>query len=109
MTFVNIAEWRKFSILSLGWLTVVFGAVWLACWAIGVFIPMCLFNFNFDFSAILIEICQALTPIVAVMVFIPINAMFMVLLERRALALFTMRNGPNRVGMDGYLQTAADA
>ena len=43
------------------------------------------------------------------MVFIPINAMFMVLMERRVLALFTRRNGPNRVGPDGALQTAADA
>ncbi|MBS1998363.1 MAG: NADH-quinone oxidoreductase subunit H, partial [Cyanobacteria bacterium SZAS LIN-2] len=36
-------------------------------------------------------------------------AMFMVLLERRALAIFTVRKGPNRVGPDGYLQTMADA
>jgi len=107
--FTNSREWQKFSILSLGWLCVIFGAVWIACWGVGIFIPMCLSYFNFDFSRILIEICQALTPIVAVMVFIPINAMFMVLLERRALALFTLRNGPNRVGPDGCLQTAADA
>src|SRR5580704_2293932 len=97
----NIREWQKFTVISLGWLSVIFGAVWIACWAVGVFIPMCLANFNFDFSNMLSEVCRALTPIVAVMVFIPINAMFMVLAERRALALFTRRNGPNRVGLDG--------
>ncbi len=31
------------------------------------------------------------------------------LFERRGLAIFTVRLGPNRVGPDGYLQTAADA
>jgi NADH-quinone oxidoreductase subunit H len=44
-----------------------------------------------------------------VLVFIPINAMFMVLCERRALALFTVRRGPCRAGFDGLAQTAADA
>src|ERR1700730_4384023 len=107
--FTNAREWQKLTTLSLGWLCVIFGAVWFACWVVGIFIPMCLSHINFDYSRIVTEICQALTPIVAVMVFIPINAMFMVLLERRALAIFTLRNGPNRVGPDGCLQTAADA
>ena len=107
--FTNVQEWKKFTVISLSWLSIIFGAVWFACWAVGVAIPMLLSNFNFDFVRLTIEICKALTPIVAVMVFIPINAMFMVLLERRALALFTMRKGPNRVGPDGFLQTAADA
>ena len=75
----------------------------------GVFIPALLAQSSFDFANTVIEICKAITPLVAVMVFIPINAMFMVLLERRALALFTRRKGPNRVGPDGALQTAADA
>ncbi len=105
----NIAEIRKFAVMSLSWLTVIFVAVWGVCWALGIFIPMCLANSSFDFAAILSEVCKALTPIAAVLVFIPINAMFMVLMERRALALFTRRNGPNRVGPDGALQTAADA
>jgi len=105
----NAAEIRKFSVLSLGWLTVIFGAVWIVCWIAGVFIPACLANSSFDFAAALSEICKALTPLLAVMVFIPINAMFMVLFERRGLALFTLRKGPNRVGPDGALQTAADA
>ena len=105
----NAAEIRKFSILSLGWLTFIFVTVWLVCWAVGIFIPALLAQSGFDFANVLIEICKAITPLLAVMVFIPINAMFMVLLERRGLALFTQRNGPNRVGPDGCLQTAADA
>ena len=105
----NIAEIRKFSVLSLSWLTVVFVAVWGVCWTVGILIPALLANSSFDFARMIIEICRAITPLIAVMVFIPINAMFMVLLERRALALFTRRQGPNRVGPDGALQTAADA
>jgi NADH-quinone oxidoreductase subunit H len=105
----NAVEIRKFSVLSLSWLTVVFVAVWAVCWTVGIFIPALLANSSFDFARTIIEICRAITPLIAVMVFIPINAMFMVLLERRALALFTRRNGPNRVGPDGALQTAADA
>ncbi len=107
--FSNVAEWRKFTVLSLGWLSVIFGAVWAACWLVGIFIPACFAHSSLDFANLIIEVFQAVTPIVAVMVFIPINAMFMVLVERRGLALFTMRNGPNRVGLDGCLQTAADA
>jgi NADH-quinone oxidoreductase subunit H len=55
------------------------------------------------------EIFHAIVPILAILVFIPFNAMLMVLMERRALALFTVRRGPCRVGPDGALQTAADA
>jgi NADH-quinone oxidoreductase subunit H len=62
-----------------------------------------------DPTNIWFQACQAITPLIAVLVFIPINATFMVLFERRGLALFTVRNGPNRVGPDGFLQTAADA
>jgi NADH-quinone oxidoreductase subunit H len=105
----NIAEIRKFTVLSGVWLTIIFGLVWAACWAFGVLIPNLLANYPADWSRWLSEICQALVPILAVMVFIPINAMFMVLAERRALALFTVRKGPNRVGPDGGLQTLADA
>lgn len=35
--------------------------------------------------------------------------LFLVLLERKILALFTQRKGPNRVGLWGLLQTCADA
>ncbi len=105
----NAAEIRKLSVLSFSWLTVIFVAVWGVCWLVGILIPALLANSSFDFARAVSEICEAITPLLAVMVFIPINAMFMVLMERRVLALFTRRNGPNRVGPDGALQTAADA
>ena len=35
--------------------------------------------------------------------------LFLVLFERRILAVFTQRKGPNRVGFNGVLQTTADA
>ncbi len=109
----NINEISKFGRLSITWLGIIFGAVWIVCWLIGVLIPAYLqspacadMGTGAEFAA---EILKALVPVVAVMVFIPLNAMFMVLCERRALALFTMRRGPCRVGYDGLLQTAADA
>lgn len=42
-------------------------------------------------------------------VFLMLVVLFMVLLERRFLALLTVRYGPNRVGFQGVLQTVADA
>ncbi len=105
----NVAEIRKLTKLSLSWLAVIFGLVWFACWLIGIAIPLILSAFPGEATNMISEVCQALTPLVAVLVFIPLNAMFMVLLERRALALFTQRSGPNRVGFDGCLQTMADA
>ncbi len=38
-----------------------------------------------------------------------IVVIFLVLLERKLLALFTVRKGPNRVGPNGFFQTFADA
>jgi NADH-quinone oxidoreductase subunit H len=105
----NAVEIRKLTVMSGIWLGFIFTAVWLVSWAVGVLIPNLLSLSNSDLARLVSEVCQALTPIVAVMVFIPINAMFMVLAERRVLALFTVRNGPNRVGPDGGLQTLADA
>lgn len=102
----NTADIFKFVRLSTVWLCLIFIPVWLVAWAVGIFIPYFIIK---DQQSILFDICQAVVPIVAVLVFIPINAMFMVLFERRGLALFTVRSGPNRVGLDGLLQTAADA
>lgn len=115
---MNSAEIFKLSKLAGFWLTVTFGAVWVACWAVGVFIPSLITGqmpmlMKIDnpgneamFTA---DLLRALTPILSLLVFIPINAMFMVLFERRSLALFTVRMGPNRHGPDGWFQTAADA
>lgn len=105
------AEIGKFGVLTVTWLSIIFGAVWAVCWLVGVAIPTAIDNSVADpiVAAGWSNALRALVPIVSVMVFIPINAMFMVLCERRALALFTQRKGPNRHGPDGYLQTAADA
>src|SRR5262249_45024832 len=113
----NWVEVFKFVRLCVIWIGLIFTPVWLACWAVGMGLPALIIEFGFggdaskltDAGKMAIEICHALVPITAVMVFIPINAMFMVLCERRALALFTVRKGPNRVGPDGLAQTAADA
>jgi len=105
----NVAEIRKLTTLSIVWLTITFSAVWVACWGLGIGLPMLLENvFHYD-NPVLVETLRFFVPALSILVFIPINAMFMVLLERRALAIFTVRKGPNRVGPDGYLQTMADA
>jgi NADH-quinone oxidoreductase subunit H len=109
----NSNEIGKFSQISLVWLSIIFGVVWVVCWLVGIALPALLqssYCAGLGSSAQMIsEICKAVVPAIAILVFIPINAMFMVLFERRGLALFTMRRGPCRVGPDGFLQTAADA
>jgi len=115
----NWGEIGKFARLTAVWMTIIFGAVWVACFLVGVALPNWIDSGAPAGSGNLIAVddlwkavsntLRAVTPLLAVMVFIPINAMFMVLCERRALALFTVRMGPNRVGPDGLLQTAADA
>ncbi|MBS2007774.1 MAG: NADH-quinone oxidoreductase subunit H [Cyanobacteria bacterium SZAS TMP-1] len=105
----NVDEIRKLTTLSIVWLTITFSAVWLVCWAVGIGLPMALDTFFHYDNELLTETLRFFVPALSILVFIPINAMFMVLLERRALAIFTVRKGPNRVGPDGYLQTMADA
>lgn len=105
----NGAEIIKLGTLTVVWWCIIFGAVWAACWAVGIVLPGLLMTNESELARAAAETCRALTPILAVLVFIPINAMFMVLFERRGLAIFTVRMGPNRVGPDGYLQTGADA
>jgi NADH-quinone oxidoreductase subunit H len=105
----NIVEIRKLGTLMVVWLAITFTAVWLVCWGVGIGLPMALDVFFHYDNDLLNEILRFLVPALSILVFIPINAMFMVLLERRALAIFTVRKGPNRVGFDGYLQTMADA
>lgn len=107
----NINEIWKFIRISLIWMGIIFGAVWLAAYAVGEVIPhfIELASPGNQQAKNIADVFRNLTPLIAVMVFIPINATYMVLAERRGLALFTVRKGPNRVGPDGFLQTGADA
>lgn len=108
----NLNEIAKFLIISAVWLSITFGAVWILSWVVGMLLPHLILKLAGSSNPTVVMIadaCKGLTPLVAVMVFIPINATYMVLAERRGLALFTVRKGPNRVGPDGFLQTAADA
>jgi len=104
-----LPEMGKLIRLVIVWLCLIFLPVWLVAWAVGVYLPDILTACNSQLASTIAEVLRAITPITAVMVFIPINAMFMVLIERRALAIFTQRMGPNRFGFDGLAQTAADA
>ncbi len=92
-------------------MAIIFGAVWLTSWVVGALIPSLIeIAAPKDPAAINIaNIIRLLTPVVAMLLFIPLNAIYMVLAERRVLALLTVRKGPNRVGPDGFLQTVADA
>lgn len=114
---MNGLEIFKLSRLAGFWLSVTFGAVWIACWGVGILIPELLSGQSplltvenpSPEALFTADLLRVLTPILSLLVFIPINAMFMVLFERRSLALFTIRKGPNRHGFDGLAQTAADA
>lgn len=107
----NIGEIWKFIRMSLIWMGIIFGAVWLVSYLVGALVPSLIEQAwpKNGGASIVANIFRLLTPLIAVMVFIPINATYMVLAERRGLALLTVRKGPNRVGPDGFLQTAADA
>lgn len=107
----NIGEIWKFVRLSAIWMGIIFGAVWIVCYLVGALLPSLIEGAspNNPLAHNIANVVRLLTPLIAMMVFIPINATYMVLAERRGLALFTVRKGPNRVGPDGFLQTAADA
>jgi len=99
----------KFFLVFVFWMTVAFLAPLFVAMSIKVidFIPE---SFSFLDSKILFKESVALfVPLLCLLTFIPVNAMFLVLLERKFLALLTTRLGPNRVGPQGILQTAADA
>ena len=100
---VGIAQ---FIVLSVFWFLIIYGATITATILFAKIIPDLLLEFR------LFELAQViyyLAPLVAVMVLIPANATFLVLNERKILALLTVRSGPNRVGPNGFLQTVADA
>ena len=96
----------SFVILSFFWLIIIYGATATATVLFAKFIPEILINLKLFTIA---KVAYYLAPLVAVMVVVPANATFLVLNERKILALFTVRSGPNRVGPNGFLQTVADA
>jgi NADH-quinone oxidoreductase subunit H len=63
----------------------------------------------FPIPGYLVDFAAFTAPLAVTLTFIPVNAMFLVLMERKLLALLTTRLGPNRVGPNGLLQTFADA
>lgn len=110
--YKQLSNWNeiiKFKVLCGLWLVFIFGLTWVVCYAVGVGLPWGIYQIWPNASSMVGETFHALIPILAILVFIPFNAMLLVLMERRALALFTVRRGPCRVGPDGALQTAADA
>ena len=96
----------QFIVLASFWFGIIYGATVTATVLFAKFIPEILLKLNLD---ILAEVTYYLAPLIAVMVLIPANATFLVLNERKILALLTVRCGPNRVGPNGFLQTVADA
>ena len=110
--FVGITQ---FLVLAIFWFFIIFGATAVSAVLFAKVIPDFLIGlgsklpaFSSQFS-MLAQLCYYLAPLVAVMVLIPANATFLVLNERKILALLTVRCGPNRVGPNGFLQTIADA
>lgn len=96
----------QFALIALIWFGIIYTATAFVAALFAKFIPEFLYSLNLIFLA---QLFYYLAPLLAVMVLIPANATFLVLNERKILALLTVRAGPNRVGPYGFLQTVADA
>lgn len=96
----------QFSIVAAVWFGIIYGATAGTTILFAKFLPELLINMN---MTVLAQISYFLSPLIAVLVLIPANATFLVLNERKILAMLTVRCGPNRVGFNGFLQTIADA
>lgn len=101
-----VAGISQFIVLAIFWFFIIYGATVTATILFAKIIPDLLLELKL-FS--LAQVIYYLAPLIAVMVLIPANATFLVLNERKILALLTVRFGPNRVGPNGFLQTVADA
>ncbi len=67
------------------------------------------FHLPFHLSDVIGMVTFPLLPFIIVAVAMVLAVLFLVLLERKVLAFFTQRKGPNRVGPWGLFQTIADA
>ncbi len=101
------AEWVKFAIITVLWIGAAFGAGLVVPFLHLVILPALLAPFGLP--ELINQLLAFVVPIGTVLTFVPVNAMFLVLLERKLLALLTTRLGPNRVGFNGLFQTFADA
>lgn len=111
-----LAQAAKFVVLALVWAIIVFSAAsaaglvfaWLKPLLITKFAPD-MFGFTPKLAAQIADLHAFIAPTVVVATVIPVNALFMVLCERKFLALLTVRMGPTDVGPNGFFQTLADA
>lgn len=62
-----------------------------------------------DIAQTIVAAAYPLICFIITIIFATIMVLLLIYLERRILALFTLRFGPNRVGYEGILQTFADA
>ena len=107
----------KFFILAVVWLSIIFvvaaGAgltfAWKAPFVFNELMPTWFPSVDKQIFKNLADIHAYLAPTVVVATIIPVNALFMVLCERKFLSLLTVRIGPDAVGPNGGLQTLADA
>lgn len=112
-----LAQAFKFVLLVGFWSAVVFSAAaggavtfaWLLPKIANEIMPQIFTGLNLEITKQVADAIAFLAPTVTIAAVIPVNAMFMVLCERKFLALLTMRIGPDKVGPNGLLQTFADA
>jgi NADH-quinone oxidoreductase subunit H len=112
-----LAQTFKFALLAGFWITVVFSAAaggavtfaWLLPKLANEVLPQLVTGLNIEVTKQIAQVIEFLAPTITIATVIPVNAMFMVLCERKFLALLTMRIGPETVGPNGMLQTFADA
>ena len=82
----------QFLVLAFFWFLIIYGATTLTTILFAKFIPEILYDFKLFAVA---DVVYYLAPLISVMVLIPANATFLVLNERKILALLTVRSGPN--------------
>lgn len=110
--FTALGQAAKFLVLATIWIGIVFGVGAGAAISFAWLFPVLINSLSIGKPELLRQIADfvsTLAPTITIASIIPANATFMVLCERKFLALLTMRVGPDKVGPSGFLQTAADA